>query len=181
MESQNKTALHYNCLGWELSEKKWLHLHNKMFDNPSISVALKKEANAFLRLHLEKDDRKLFDETSQVSSFANPSYQLKKQGDDAIKDGTIALYFEDAVKGAVQWSHASKYNERVKHYDKIVELNSWSSKQGASDLVTHPTAEDIKCIYKKTSQMLFVEPMSYLHEVEEVAKEVSRNENSDDL
>ncbi len=144
----------YNCLGWAVSENKWVAMPAKGFRNEEAAI---KEVSAFLALHLEAKNRNLFD-VAVVRKFDLPSTHLENS-----KEGTIAFYFNTrSYSGPFFWSHASKYTESITQNNEIVALNQWTSKLGMLSLVAHEKAETVNCIYHDTKLILYTNPLEYI-------------------
>lgn len=144
----------YNCLGWAISENKWLVIPAKRFSNEE---AVGKEISAFLTLHLEIKNRNLFDVTA-VKKFDLPSIHLENP-----KEGAAAFYFNTrSPSGPFLWSHAAKYAESIIQNNEITSLNQWTSKLGMMSLVAHKKAETINCVYNDTKLILYANPLEYI-------------------
>lgn len=149
----------YNCLGWSISEKKWLHTPREIFKNEKRA---KEEVDAFFKLHIQSNNnQKLFSVTEIVKTFDKLSTDIQNEN---IKDGTVALYFQKIPNSTkLKWLHAAKYNEKIMHNDNEVYLKQWSSKLGMDFLTTHKDASTVQCVYTATNLIFYAHPLEYMN------------------
>lgn len=134
----------YNCLGWASWKKEWVQM-------PSIIYADEKEIISEVRSFLKLQAKDLKPKAFALGEANFPSFKQVDCEDPS--NNMIAFYFECYMPENKQclWKHAARYLGDVVIADDTRSADTWTSKFGAYQLISHDKISDLAIVYGMTT------------------------------